>query len=79
MFYWTTGEITLTFVGGKEANNAKIDTVQGNVGENIVLPENPTLNGYKFEGWYLDYAGNIPFVATTFSKDLILYAKWSKV
>ncbi|MBO7274180.1 MAG: InlB B-repeat-containing protein, partial [Clostridia bacterium] len=73
-----SGEKTIILVGGKEANDSKLATIQGNVGDTIVLPENPTLDGYKFEGWYLDHACSIPFTATTYSKDLILYAKWSK-
>ena len=68
-----SGEVTITLVNG-ETNN-KIATVQGNVGENIVLP-NPTCAGYTFDGWYLDRAYKIPFTATTYSKDLIVYAKW---
>ena len=78
-----TGEITLTLVGGKltsgtyNGDGLQITTVSGQVGEDIVLPS-PTMNGYQFEGWYLDYACSIPFEATTFSKDLILYAKWVK-
>ncbi|MBO7273964.1 MAG: InlB B-repeat-containing protein [Clostridia bacterium] len=79
------GEVTLTFVGGKAPNGSTdngdgllITTLTGNVGDTIVLPENPTKEGYRFDGWCLDYAGNIPFVATTYSKDLTLYAKWVK-
>jgi uncharacterized repeat protein (TIGR02543 family) len=81
-----TGEITLTLVGGKTLDSAGkdvgdgllIDTVTGQVGEAIVLPENPQKTGYKFEGWYLDYACTMPFTATTYCNDLTLYAKWVK-
>ena len=79
------GEVTLTFVSGKalegstdKGDGLLITTVTGIVGEDIVLPENPTKEGYKFEGWFLDYAGNMPFTGTTYSKDLTLYAKWVK-
>lgn len=79
-----TGEVTLTFVGG-EAMNGKTDTgdglfiasVTGQVGETIVFPENPTKSTHIFEGWYLDYAGTMPFTGETYSKDLTLYAKWT--
>ena len=80
-----TGEVTLTFVGGKALNGTTdngdgrlITTVTGQAGEAIILPEAPQKTGYTFGGWYLDYAGTMPFTATTYSKDLILYAKWIK-
>ena len=81
-----TGEVTLNFVGG-EAMNGKTDngdglfitSISGNVGETIVLPEDPQKTGYKFDGWCLDYAGTMPFVGETYEKNLTLYAKWTKV
>ena len=72
-----TGEVTITVVGGKDANDAKLATVKGNVGEAIVLPTNLSNPGYTFAGWYLDREYKIPFTATIFSKDLIIYAKWT--
>jgi uncharacterized repeat protein (TIGR02543 family) len=79
------GDVTLTFVSGKALDGSTdkgdgllITTVTGTVGEDIVLPENPTKAGYKFDGWFLDYAGNMPFTGTTYSKNLTLYAKWVK-
>ena len=72
-----TGEVTITVVGGKDAGDAKLATVKGNVGETIVLPANPSNPGYTFAGWYLDREYKIPFTATTFSKDLVVYAKWT--
>ena len=76
-----TGEVTLTLVGGKltsgtyDGDGKQIATVTGQVGENIELPT-PTMEGYIFDGWYLDYVCSIPFTVTTYSRDLILYAKW---
>ena len=72
-----TGEVTITILGGKDADDAKIATVKGNVGDAILLPANPTLPGYTFAGWYLDREYKIPFTATTFSNDLVVYAKWT--
>jgi uncharacterized repeat protein (TIGR02543 family) len=80
-----TGEVTLTFVGG-EAMNGKTDngdglfigSVTGNVGEEIVLPANPTKAGFTFDGWCLDYAGTMPFTGTVYEKSVTLYAKWVK-
>ncbi len=73
----SSGEVTITFVGGKDGGDKKIATATGNVGETIVLPATPTYPGFKFDGWYLDYACTIPFTATTYSKDLVIYAKWA--
>ena len=78
------GEITVNFVGGKLASGTYasdglvIESVSGQFGEEIVLSTEPTMAGYKFEGWYLDYACTMPFTLTTYSKDLTVYAKWTK-
>ena len=78
-----TGEITLTLVGGKPTGDAYdgdgllITTVSGQAGETIELPT-VTKAGYKFEGWYMDYACSMPFVGTTYCNNLTLYAKWVK-
>ena len=72
-----TGDITITLVGGKDGKDAKLSTVTGKFGETIVLPQNVANAGYKLAGWYLDRECTIPFTATTYSKDLILYAKWT--
>ena len=76
-----TKEVTLTLVGGKltsgtyDGDGKQIATVTGQVGEDIELPT-PTMEGYIFDGWYLDYVCSVPFTVTTYSKDLVLYAKW---
>ena len=80
-----TGEITITLAGGKTMNGKTdagdgllIGTVSGQVGEAIVLPEAPQKAGYKFEGWYMDYACTMPFTATTYCNNFTIYAKWVK-
>ena len=73
----STREVTITFVGGKDGGDAKIATIKGKIGETIVLPATPTYPGFKFAGWYTDYACTIPFTATTYSNDLVVYAKWA--
>ncbi len=67
------GEKTITFYTG---DGSKIESISGQVGETITAPQDPTLAGHAFGGWYLDSACSIPFTFTTFSKDLTLYAKW---
>lgn len=80
-----TGEITITLAGGKTMNGNTdagdgllVGTVSGQVGEAIVLPEAPQKAGYKFEGWYMDYACTMPFTATTYCNNFTIYAKWVK-
>ena len=75
-----TGEVTFTLANGKNDQNddgAFLGTVTGQVGEKINFTA-PTKDGYTIKGWYLDYACTIPFTGTTYSQDLILYAKWGK-
>ena len=75
-----SGEVTFTLANGKNNltdDGAFLSSVAGQVGEEIDFTA-PTKDGYQFEGWYLDYACSIPFTGTTYSQDLILYAKWVK-
>ncbi|MCH4223033.1 MAG: InlB B-repeat-containing protein [Solobacterium sp.] len=60
---------------------AKIDPVNGNDGDKIVdlLPEDPTLEGYTFQGWYLDAEYATKLSDTDVLKaNTTLYAKWNK-
>ena len=74
------GEVTFTLANGMNGltdDGAFLGTVTGQVGEKIDFTA-PTKSGYVLKGWYLDYACSIPFMGTTYSQDLILYAKWGK-
>ncbi len=75
-----SGEVSLNCFNGLnnlEDDGLLITTVAGQVGEEIEL-STPTKSGYKFEGWYLDWACSIPFAGETYSQNLTLYAKWVK-
>ncbi len=54
------------------------ETVYGNFGDAITMPENPEREGYRFMGWYTDPDCNIMFDDTaTFSNGYRkLYADW---
>lgn len=55
----------------------KISSVAITDGEKITLPENPTKDGYEFQGWYLDSELTNAFNASNcVSEDVTLYAKW---
>lgn len=47
-------------------------------GERIEIPEDPTREGFEFEGWYLDPGGTVPWDPETdvVTESMTLYAKW---
>ena len=48
--------------------------------DKAVQPQDPTREGYTFEGWYLDEDCTIPYdFSTPVTGDITLYAKWTKV
>lgn len=63
-------------------NEEIYQTISTNGNESINMPENPSMEGYKFEGWYFDK--NIwedPFTKDSFldiklTKDIFVYSKW---
>lgn len=75
---WTYVEpiYTVTF----ESNGG--DSIQPQAvksGNLIVMPENPTKNGFEFTGWFTDTALTVPFdQSTPISSDTILYAGWKQ-
>lgn len=48
---------------------------------NINKPDNPTKNGYNFEGWYLDteYNTKFDFENSKATENIMLYAKFTKI
>ena len=44
----------------------------------VVEPENPTRNGYTFNGWFLDEGLTKPFTPITLYEGIDLYASWSQ-
>ena len=51
----------------------------------LIMPENPTKEGYEFNGWYSDNEiFEVPFIANSLlgaplSSDMTVYAKWSYI
>ena len=70
---WEPIEVTISF----EPNNSSvIDSINGNVGEDLKLPSIER-NGYTFLGWYENADLTNLFNNSVFpNQDLTLYAKW---
>jgi M6 family metalloprotease-like protein/uncharacterized repeat protein (TIGR02543 family) len=60
-----------------------VESMDYEEGTVLIMPENPDLDGYMFEGWYLDQDTFIePFTASSLLEkdaltDITLYAKWT--
>ena len=60
--------------GGKAEGTSKV--VQ--YGEKVTPPANPKADGYRFEGWYTQENGGVPFdFEQEITKDVTVYAHWS--
>jgi endo-1,4-beta-xylanase len=83
---WTAetpaGQFTVTFNAnqGKFTDNTATKTVETNIDGTVNIPaEEPTRNGYTFNGWYpnADGSGSQASAATTVTQDTAFYAKWT--
>lgn len=74
---WIAKQFTLSFhtFGGTH-----IDTITFSFNEDIVLPDNPILNGYTFMGWYENEAltAHLSF-STMPNRDVTLYARYELI
>ncbi len=71
---WTPIQYSITFNtnGGSSTSN-----VTQNYGSEVTLPEDPTKEGYTFDGWYQDPELQDPFTSeSSLSSNMTLYAKW---
>lgn len=69
-------QVTVSFDTQGHGNEVYPKTV--NNGATITKPEDPTAEGYEFDGWYLDNEFRNPFDFTTpITDDITLYAKWN--
>ena len=69
-------EYTVTFNtnGGSEIQDLKV-----NAGDQVILPQDPTRDGFRFVGWYEDDTLTTEFNSNkTIDDNLILYAKWEE-
>ena len=58
-------------------SGSTIESIIVNEGSTITLPDNPTLDGYVFDGWYIDESLTTLFDENTpITNNMTLYAKW---
>lgn len=69
---WAVNSYTLTI-----DINGQTTTVEVTYGSTITLPDDPTKDGYTFEGWYIDSGCTIPLTETNMpSSPITIYAKF---
>lgn len=62
--------------GNQAAESTKVVVVQH--GEKVTPPADPKADGYRFEGWYTQENGGVPFdFEQEITKDVTVYAHWS--
>ncbi len=70
------GAVSVTYDFNYEGS--KSTKVSQSVSEKITLIDNPTREGYVFEGWFLDKECTNAFADEKIDKSITLYAKWSE-
>ena len=70
--YWCLKDaVSVTFV----VEGLDNQTIQAAVGDTLTQPEDPSREGYKFTGWYLEDGSKFDF-STPVQTDLVLTAGW---
>lgn len=65
---------TVTFDLGDSETTAEVKD-----GETVAKPDDPTLTGHTFDGWYTAEAGGLPYdFASPVTADITLYAYWTE-
>ncbi len=75
---WTINQYTITF----ETNGgSSIASITGNYGDAVSVPNDPTREGYTFNGWYADFtltqSTTVPNAIP--AENLTLYTKWNEI
>jgi len=74
---WQINQYTITF----ESNGGtQVNSITESFKETITAPNNPSKEGYDFNGWYTDITMEIEYVFSNVSaENITLYAKWNSV
>lgn len=68
-------EITFNSNGGTE-----IESITQSYGTDVVEPDNPTKEGFRFIGWFTDKSLKEEYTFTTMpNKNITVYAKWEEI
>jgi uncharacterized repeat protein (TIGR02543 family) len=72
---WTINQYTITF----ETNGgSSVASITGNYGVSVSAPNDPTREGYTFNGWYSDTNLTQTYLFDTMpASNITLYAKWN--
>lgn len=72
-------EFTVTF--DLQDGSEGMESVSVEKDKTVAKPENPTRDGYSFNGWYKDKEGTEiwDFEKDTVTEDVTIYAKWTKI
>ena len=73
---WTINQYTITF---NTNGGSSVSTITGNYGDSFSSPNDPTKEGYTFNGWYANASlTQITIIPTAIpAQNLTLYAKWT--
>ncbi|MFP4177641.1 MAG: InlB B-repeat-containing protein, partial [Acholeplasmataceae bacterium] len=72
----TANTYTITF---DSQGGSAVDPRNFDFGEATSAPDDPTRDGYEFDGWFEDSEATIPYSFTTMpAEDLTLYAGWTE-
>lgn len=76
---WTAKSPDMVTVTFNSNGGSSVKSVQINKGEKVSKPEDPTLAGYIFDGWYLDKECTKEYsFDTKVENDITLFAKWTE-
>ncbi|MDR1034193.1 MAG: InlB B-repeat-containing protein, partial [Bifidobacteriaceae bacterium] len=74
-------KVALSVVTFNSNAGSAVDKQIVETGKKVIKPKDPTKAGYEFDGWFQDAAFKtaFDFAKTTVTKDITLYAAWTKL
>ena len=64
---------TITFNDQK----GNVTTVKAEEGSEVAFPQDPTCDGFKFEGWFTEAKNGTKLTSLIAEKDMTVYAQWT--
>ena len=72
---WTEAESSISF---NTNGGTAVEAIEGNYGDTVTKPADPTMIGYTFAGWYSDEDLTTPYTFSTLpATPITVYAKWN--